>query len=139
MMAVSKSVALLMRNAYQRVDGAVLGALAAAGYDEIQPGHGIVLRNLGEDGARPSEIAARAEVTRQAVTKVLDDLERLNVVRREPDPDDGRGVIVHYTPYGLSGLRVARARMDELEGEFAAHVGSKRWEITRAVLEKLFE
>jgi hypothetical protein len=39
---------------------------------------------------------------------------------------------------GLAGLRVARARMDELEHEFAAQVGARRWETTRAVLERLF-
>jgi DNA-binding MarR family transcriptional regulator len=135
---VAKSVALLLRNAYQRIDDEVLAALAAAGYHEIQRGHAIVLRHLGEEGARPSEIAARAQVTRQAITKVLDELERLNLVRRESDPDDGRGVIAYYTPYGLTGLRIARARMDELEREFAAKVGMKRWETTRAVLERLF-
>ncbi len=133
-----RSVALLLRNAYQRVDREVLDALAAAGYDEIQPGHALVLRHLGEDGGRPSEIAARAQVTRQAITKVLDDLERLNIVRREPDPDDGRGVVVRYTHYGLTGLRVARARMNELEREFAEQVGPRRWQTTRAVLESLF-
>lgn len=135
---MAKSVALLLRNAYQRVDSEVLAALAAAGYREIQPGHALVLRNLGEEGARPSEIAVRAEVTRQAITKVLDDLERLNIVRREPDPADGRGVIVRYTPYGLTGLRVARARMEELEREFAGQVGARRWQTTRDVLERLF-
>jgi DNA-binding MarR family transcriptional regulator len=133
-----KSIALLLRDAYQTVDREVLAALAAAGFEEIQPGHAIVLRHLGEAGGRPSEIAARAEVTRQAITKALDDLERLKLVRRAPDPRDGRGVIVRYTPRGLAGLRVARGRMEELEREFADEVGGKRWDTTRSVLERLF-
>src|SRR5579871_1475963 len=118
-----KSIALLLRDAYQTVDTEVLAALAAAGFAEVQPGHAIVLRHLGEDGARPSEIAARAQVTRQAVTKALDDLERLGLVLREPDPRDGRGVIVRYTARGVAGLRVARARMEAIEREFATQVG----------------
>ncbi len=113
-------------------------AVARAGFDEIQPGHAIVLRHLGEDGARPSELAAKAQVTRQAITKALDDLERLGLVRRRPDPSDGRGVIVRYTTRGLAALQVARARMDELEREFASQVGSKRWATVRGVLERLF-
>lgn len=133
-----KSLALLLRDAHAAVDAEVRAALAAAGFREIQPGHLLVLRHLGEEGARPSEIAANADVTRQAITKVVDDLEHLRLVRREPSPDDGRGVVVHYTPRGLSGLAVARRRMNELENEFAQRVGQPEWATTRNVLESLF-
>lgn len=137
-MEVPKSIALLLRDAYASVDSEVLTAVARAGFDEIQRGHAIVLRHLGDDGARPSELAGKAQVTRQAITKALDDLERRGIVRRWPDPSDGRGVIVRYTTRGLAALEVARARMDELEREFASQVGSERWATVRGVLECLF-
>jgi DNA-binding MarR family transcriptional regulator len=133
-----KSIALLLRDAYRTVDSEVLAAAAGAGF-EIQPGHAIVLRHLGEDGARPSEMAAKAQVTRQAITKALDDLERLDLVRRQPDPSDGRGITVHYTPRGLAALQIARTRMNELEREFASQVGAKQWATFRTVLETLFD
>ena len=133
-----KSIAVLLRDAYRTVDSEVLAAAAAAGF-EIQPGHAIVLRHLGEDGARPSELAAKAQVSRQAITKALDDLERLGLVRRQPDPSDGRGVIVHYTSRGLGALQVARTRMDELEREFTSQVGAKQWATVRTVLETLLD
>jgi hypothetical protein len=60
---------------------------------------------------------------------------RLGLVRRDPDPLDGRGVIVRYTEGGLAGLAIARRRMLELEDEYAAHVGAKRWSNVRAALE----
>jgi DNA-binding MarR family transcriptional regulator len=81
----------------------------------------------------------RAGITRQAVTKVLDELERLDVLRRDPDPDDGRGVIVRYTDRGRAGLDIVRKRMLELEAEFAERVGGTRWADARAVLETLFD
>jgi DNA-binding MarR family transcriptional regulator len=133
-----KSIALLLRDAHRTVDSEVLAAAARAGF-EIQPGHAIVLRHLGEDGARPSEMAAKAQVTRQAITKALDDLERLGLVRRQPDPSDGRGVTVHYTSRGLAALQIARTRMNELEREFASQVGAKQWATFRRVLERLFD
>src|SRR5215213_8290241 len=74
-----------------------------------------------------------------AVTKVLDELERLDVLRRYPDPDDGRGVIVRYTDRGRAGLDIVRKRMLELEAEFATRVGGTRWADARAVLETLFD
>jgi DNA-binding MarR family transcriptional regulator len=136
---MARSLQILLRDAHHAVDAEVRAALASHGFGEILPGHYLVLRNLGEDGARPRELAARAVVTRQAITKVVADLERLGLVRRDPDPADGRGVIVRYTDRGLAGLRVARNRILALEDDFAAKVGAGRWAQARAVLEAVFD
>src|SRR5262245_50300726 len=100
------------------------------------PWHTQVLRNLGEDGARPVDLAAKAGITRQAIAKVVDELEWIGFVRREPAPDDGRGAIVRYTDYGLAALAVARGRMAELKREYEARVGAKRWAHVRGALEE---
>jgi DNA-binding MarR family transcriptional regulator len=76
---------------------AVRADLAHNGFGDVAPSHSALLRNIGEDGSRPSDLAAQAGVPRQAITKLVDELERLDLVRRDPDPDDGRGVIVRYT------------------------------------------
>jgi len=136
---MSKSIGLLLRNGVAVVDAEVKTALAEQGFAEIQPGHHTVLRHLGEDGARPSELAAQAGVSRQAVTKTLDDLERVGLVEREPDPADGRGVVVRYTPRGLAALEVARTRGKELERRFASRIGAHQWRTVRDVLEALFD
>lgn len=102
------------------------------------PSHAQVLRNLGEDGARPVDLAAKAGITRQAIAKVVDDLERIGLVRRDRAPDDGRGVIVRYTDHGLAGLAIARRRLTELEGEYETRLGGKRWAHVRGALEELF-
>jgi DNA-binding MarR family transcriptional regulator len=122
---MNKSIGLLLRDMASGVDAEVQTALAEQGFEEIQPGHNTVLRYLGEDGARPSELAAKAGVTRQALAK------------REPDPADGRGVVVRYTPRGLAALKVARTRMNQLERRYASRVGANRWRTTRDVLEAL--
>lgn len=134
-----KSLQVLLRDAHDTVEGENHAVLAQNGFADIKPWHAAVLRNLGENGARPSELAMRAGITRQAVTKVLDELERLDVLRRYPDPDDGRGVIVRYTDRGRAGLDIVRKRMLELEAEFAERVGGTRWADARAVLETLFD
>ncbi|HEY2438225.1 MAG TPA: MarR family transcriptional regulator [Solirubrobacteraceae bacterium] len=96
------------------------------------------MRNIGEDGARPSELAAHAGVTRQAITKLVDELDQLDLVRRDPDPDDGRGVIARYTDRGRAGVAIARKRMLALERDYAAQVGADRWADVRSTLETLF-
>ncbi|WP_300057510.1 MarR family transcriptional regulator [uncultured Roseobacter sp.] len=57
------------------------------------------LNMLAEAPVKPSKIAAELGLTTGSVTTLLDRLERADLARRERDPDDRRGVIVHPTPY----------------------------------------
>ena len=57
------------------------------------------LNMLAEAPAKPSQIAAELGLTTGSVTTLLDRLEKADLARREPDPDDRRGIIVHPTPY----------------------------------------
>jgi DNA-binding MarR family transcriptional regulator len=133
-----KSLNILFRDARSAIETAVRADLAQNGFGDVAPSHSALLRNLGDDGARPSELAAHAGVTRQAITKLVDELERLDLVRRDPDPDDGRGVIVRYTDRGRAVLAIARKRMLALERAYAAQVGADRWAEVRSTLETLF-
>ena len=72
------------------------------------------------------------------LTKLVDELERLDLVRRDPDPDDGRGVIVRYTDRGRAGVAIARKRVLAIERDYAAQVGADRWAEVRSTLETLF-
>lgn len=53
---------------------------------------------------RPSEIAGRILVTSGTLTPMLDRLEAAGFVRREPNPDDRRSVIVVLTDRGDAAL-----------------------------------
>ena len=133
-----KSLQILLRDARSAIEAAVRADLARNGFGDVAPAHSALLRNLGEAGARPTELAAHAGVTRQAITKLVDELEQLDLVRRDPDPDDGRGVIVRYTDRGRAGVAIARKRMLALERAYAAQVGADRWAEVRSTLETLF-
>jgi DNA-binding MarR family transcriptional regulator len=59
------------------------------------------LWNSGEPfRSSPGYLAKRAELTTGAMTNRLDGLENDGLIRRLPDPDDRRGVIVEMTPKG---------------------------------------
>ena len=59
------------------------------------------LWNSGEPfRSSPGYLAKRAELTTGAMTNRLDGLEAEGLVKRLPDPDDRRGVIVELTPKG---------------------------------------
>ena len=133
-----KSLQILFRDARAAIEAAVRADLAQNGFGDVTPAHSALLRNVGDDGSRPSDLAAQAGVTRQAITKLVDELERLDLVHRDADPDDGRGVIIRYTDRGRAGVAIARKRQLALERAYAARVGADRWAEVRSTLETLF-
>jgi DNA-binding MarR family transcriptional regulator len=66
----------------------------------------LVISHLAANGRRlkPSEIAARVLVTSGTMTPMLDRLEAAKFVRREPNPDDRRSIIVVLTDVGDAAL-----------------------------------
>jgi DNA-binding MarR family transcriptional regulator len=63
------------------------------------------------------ELAAAEGVRPPTMTRLVDGLERDGLVKREPDPDDRRGVIVRATPKGVRTLTRGRARRVEVLAE----------------------
>jgi DNA-binding transcriptional ArsR family regulator len=66
------------------------------------------------------ELAKEINLTPGAVTGVVDRLERARLVRREPDPDDRRRVVISALP-GAFGPAFAglSAAMEELAGRYS--------------------
>jgi DNA-binding MarR family transcriptional regulator len=63
------------------------------------------------------ELAGAEGVRPPTMTRLVDGLERDGLVKREPDPDDRRGVIVRATPKGVRTLTRGRARRVEVLAE----------------------
>ncbi len=80
-----------------------------------------LFRNLALDGSRLTDIAAAARVTKQSMRELVDRAETLGLVRRYPDPADGRAKLVAFTFAGLTmlddvheGLAIAERQFCEL-------------------------
>jgi len=57
------------------------------------------LNILAERPVKPGQIAQELNLTTGSVTTLLDRLERAGLVRRDRDPNDRRGVLVHPTEH----------------------------------------
>lgn len=71
-----------------------------------------VLRHVGlaEEGRiRPAELADRVMLTRGGLTPIVKRLQSDGLLRRDPDPQDGRGAWVQLTARGRNRLRTAHA------------------------------
>jgi DNA-binding MarR family transcriptional regulator len=103
----------------------------------LRGSEGRILDLIGADGTRPSVLAEGAWISKQAIGKRIHDLEARGLVTLEPDPLDGRAVIVRRTAEGDRIRMFALEQIADLEREFADLVGVDRYDVFRSVLEEL--
>ena len=97
-----------------------------AGARVLTPALVRLLPHLSTDGIRPTALARRVEVSKQAVGQLLGDLESRGFVEMVPDPDDGRARLVRLTAAGLAAFDHGRGVLAFYEAALAARVGLAR-------------
>jgi DNA-binding MarR family transcriptional regulator len=82
--------------------------------DGLSPVATAVVGRLSRNGAeRLSDLARSQGASQPGMTQLVGRLERDGLVRRVPDPRDGRGVLVEVTQHG-------REALDRLESDYSA-------------------
>jgi len=127
-------IGALMRLPWETVTQRLLLALRAHGFDDIDGPQLSVLLWPGPDGLRPSDLAARMRVTKQALNYLLRDLEQNGYLERHPDPDDRRARRIALTDRGRELVPVLRGAVVEIEREWAAALGEQRFTQLRELL-----
>jgi DNA-binding MarR family transcriptional regulator len=85
-----------------------------------------LLPHLSRGGIRPTELARRVDVTKQAVGQALAALEAMRLVELVPDPSDGRARLVRLTDAGEAAYAHGHEVLAFYAGELAARVGPTR-------------
>ncbi|MFI5694618.1 MarR family winged helix-turn-helix transcriptional regulator [Kribbella sp. NPDC051586] len=126
---------VLVAGYYERVVGSVLDTfdLSVADFDVLN-----TLRRVGDPhGSKPSDLARAALITTGAMTSRLDRLERTGLIRRTPDPDDRRGVLVQLTRQGNKLARQALEKLIAMNEEFLAPLSGQQSASVAAALKQL--
>jgi DNA-binding MarR family transcriptional regulator len=132
-------IGALLRVPWEGVQRHMLERLHESGFDDLDAAHLNVFQYPGPQGARPSELAARLRISKQALNYLLGELERLGYLERRPDPDDLRSKRVALTRRGTSAIRVIREAVGEVETVWAERLGPKRFSQLRGLLLELNE
>ena len=127
-------IGALLRMPWEAVQRHMLERLHERGFDDFDAAYLNVFQYPGPHGARPSQLAARLRMTKQAVNYLLGELERLGYLTRQPDPDDLRSKRVALTPRGKSAIHVIREAVAEMETTWAQQLGPKRFAQLRNLL-----
>jgi DNA-binding MarR family transcriptional regulator len=127
----------LLRVPLQEIRARMHREVVAAGYDDIGPAHFNVLQHPTPDGLRPSELAARGQMTKQAANRLIRHLEVRGYLTLESDPGDRRARIVRLTDKGWALIRTIRGVVEEVEGEWSERIGRGRFNKLRSLLREL--
>ena len=117
----------------------MLARLHAEGFHDFDPSYLTVFRWPSPQGERPSELAARRRVSKQALNHLLGQLEQRGYLRREADPEDGRSKRIDLTPRGTKAVTIIRQAVTEIENQWARQLGPERFDQLRTLLQELNE
>ncbi len=103
----------------------------------MRPAHGAVFRHILPEGSRITELADRAQLTKQSMGALVDYLRDHGYVELHPDPLDGRAKRVCLTERGRALQHTALEISREVEQELGSQLGLRRMQRLREVLEEL--
>ena len=129
----------LLGLAYLALGHSIVDGVAAAGFPN-RPAHSSVMAHIDlEGGTRLTTIAARANITPQAVGELVDDLQRLGYVVREADPADRRAKRIVLTERGRACVAAAIEVVGSLEHELEGLLGRSRLEALHDALSRVID
>ncbi len=131
------AIGALLRLAWQAVRDRIYEGVLEAGYADLSRAHVLLFRWPTIDGLRPSELAARNQLSRQSINDLLSDLEERDYLERTPDPTDGRARIVRLTERGWDLTQVISDMSFATESDWAKAIGEKRYGEFRDTLYEL--
>ncbi len=130
----------LLAKATQRWNELLQERFSAAGWGDVRPSYGSILVPLfEEDGLRIGELARRARLSKQTMTTMVRLLERDGLVRREPDPEDGRAFRIVLTGKARRFEPVAERTLDELGALAHERLGEQGLQTVKHGLEEWIE
>lgn len=131
-------VATLMFVGYRAMEERVMRAMRGAGFD-VTVAQARLAQRIAEDGSRLTDLAERAQVTKQTASALVAALERQGLVERIPDPTDGRAQLIRFTDDGQAASERARQVVTGVETEWNDHLGPELAASLREALTRLRE
>jgi DNA-binding MarR family transcriptional regulator len=132
------NLGLLLFIPYRFMESAVLAELRSHGYD-MPLNQARVFQRIAPGGSRLADLAAAAQMSKQTVGSIVDQLERAGYVRRVPDPSDARARLVTVTAKGRELVELTIPVVRDIEATWEEHLGRARTRQLRSALVALRE
>lgn len=132
------NLGLLLFIPYRYMESEVMAALKRAGHD-LPLSQARVFQRIAPEGSRLSDLAEAAQLSKQTVGSVIDQLERSGYVERVADHADRRARLVKFTDKGRELIELSVPVVQDVEARWEAHLGPSRTAQLRRILSVLRE
>lgn len=96
-----------------------------------------VLVQLESKGNRITTLALRLGISKQATSKLVQDLEEKRLVTRVPDPEDNRASLIRFTDAGKAIVEKTVQYFEDLEQKLSAQIGREELDLVKAKLKQV--
>jgi DNA-binding MarR family transcriptional regulator len=132
-------IGALLRVPAQAIQRRIIRELNLTGFKELRLPHMAVLQFPGPDGVRPSTLAERAGMSKQAMNQLLRSLEGLGYIVRSDVPDHRRARLVRFTKRGKAAYSKIHDILRDLEREWSTELGPKQFAQLKELLLRVWE
>jgi DNA-binding MarR family transcriptional regulator len=136
--AQTSPLAALLPRLSDYITNRLLTLTMSRGHKGLKPNFGSVLTAIGPGGGRIQQIANARDVSKQAISATVSELEDLQYIVRRPDPQNARQVVLMFTDRGKQLIADSIAAVGELEAEFSAYLGKARLSQMQNVLARIY-
>jgi DNA-binding MarR family transcriptional regulator len=131
-------VGALLRQCLEHVRARMEADIRAAGFTDLQPAHFSVFTFPPPEGMRPSDLARRIRMSRQATNHIISQLEARGYLERQARQEGGRRRI-YFTQRTWEVVKVIHASLLQIQAEWAAEIGPERFRDFMATLRRFAE
>jgi len=124
----------MLRIPFQAIVAKIDAGLRARGFTDLRPAHFVVFQHIRPEGSRITELAERAQMTKQSMSELVNYVEVKGYLERKPDPKDRRAKIVQLSRKGEALNNAAREIIQQVEEEWSNQIG---WEQMNALKQGL--
>ena len=104
------------------------------GIDSLVLSRGHLLPYIDLDGTRSTELAKRMGVSKQAVARMVKDLEEGELLTRTQDDADGRAFLITFTKSGVEFLMRMHDAITQIERDYEQEFGIQQMQAVKATL-----
>lgn len=111
----------------------------SAGHLRLKMSFSQVLIHSSPYGSLINDLAKINNVSKQAISQIVKELEELGYVERKQNPEDARSSKIFLTEYGFQLIQDSVANFSALEGRFVAVLRQKAFDRFAQTLEQLYQ
>lgn len=129
----------LLSKSYRFMSEIASEYLEGIGYKNFRIGHAVALLHIDLEGTNINNLSNRACITKQAMSKLIKELQNEGYVTVEKDHADARALIVKHSPKGIQAMVDWKRCMEYVNEKFKEILGGEKLETLREILYELVD